>query len=347
LESHYGVTLPTMKGFDTLECLDAADEGKMRFALCLGGNLYGASPEASYAKRAMEKIDMVVSMSTSLNTGHAWGTGAEETIILPVLARDEEPEPSTQESMFSYIRLSDGGKPRHVGPRSEVEIIADLALRVLGDASSTGGTSPVNWREMSHTTTIREAIAKIVPGLEEIAAIDRTKKEFSIPGRAIDRPAFPTADGRAHLFVHDLPAVPEGMQLMTIRSEGQFNTVVYEEEDLYRNQTRRDIVLMHPDDIRRLGLTAGGKCRIASSAGEMRGQIVSAFDQIRPGNVAMYYPESNVLVPKAADPLSRTPAYKRIAVTLSADVDVVTLVKPTPDVVGAGTPRDKMNACAG
>jgi anaerobic selenocysteine-containing dehydrogenase len=137
------------------------------------------------------------------------------------------------------------------------------------------------------------------------------------------------------------------MQLMTIRSEGQFNTVVYEEEDLYRNQTRRDIVLMHPDDIRRLGLSAGGKCRIASNVGEMRGQIVSAFDQIRPGNVAMYYPESNVLVPKAADPLSRTPAYKRIAVTVGSDADVVPLAKPTPEVVGAGTPRDKMNACAG
>jgi anaerobic selenocysteine-containing dehydrogenase len=245
--------------------------------------------------------------------------------------------------MFSYIRLSDGGKPRHVGPRSEVEIIADLAIRLFGK----DGTSPVNWREMSHTSTIRQAIAKIVPGLEEIASIDRTKKEFSIPGRAIDRPSFPTADGKAHLFTHDLPAVPEGMQLMTIRSEGQFNTVVYEEEDLYRNQTRRDIVLMHPDDIRRLGLTAGGKCRIASSVGEMRGQIVSSFDQIRPGNVAMYYPESNVLVPKAADPLSRTPAYKRIAVTVAADANGLPIAMPVPEVVGAGTPRDSMNACAG
>jgi len=36
------------------------------------------------------------------------------------------------------------------------------------------------------------------------------------------------------------------------------NTVVYEEEDLYRNQTRRDIVLMHPDDIARFGLTPSG-----------------------------------------------------------------------------------------
>ena len=339
LQKHYGVTLPTMKGYDTLECLDAADRGEMRFAVCLGGNLYGSSPDATYARRSMGKIDTVVYLSTSLNTGHAWGTGGEETIILPVLARDEEPEPSTQESMFSYIRLSDGGKPRHVGPRAEVEIVADLATRVLGE----GG--PVNWRDMSHTSTIRTAIAAIVPGLEQIAEIDRTKKEFSIPGRAIDRPAFPTADGKAALVVHELPPAPDGLTLMTIRSEGQFNTVVYEEEDLYRNQTRRDIVLIHPDDVRQHGLTDGGRCRIASAAGEMRGQIVAAFDQIRPGCVAMYYPESNVLVPKAADPLSRTPAYKSVAVTIVADDKSVPPPLLVPELVGAGTPRDKMNQC--
>ena len=339
LESTLAVKLPTMKGYDTLECLDAADAGKMRFAFCLGGNLWGASPDATYAERAMSKIDMVVYMNTSLNTGHAGGLGGEETIILPVLARDEEPEPSTQESMFSYIRLSDGGQPRHVGPRAEVEIIADLARRVLGDAG------PIDWRGMAHTSTIRQTIAKIVPGLEQIADIDRTKKEFSIPGRSLDKPSFPTEDGRALLFVHDLPDAPTTLQLMTIRSEGQFNTVVYEEEDLYRNQTRRDIVLMHPDDVSRLGLTAGGRCRITSSAGTMRGQIVSAFEQIRPGNVAMYYPESNVLVPKSADPLSRTPAYKSIAVEVVADDGIVTASIPRPELVAAGTPREKMNQC--
>jgi molybdopterin-dependent oxidoreductase alpha subunit len=338
LESHYGVKLPTMKGYDTLECLDAADRGGMRFALCLGGNLWGASPDATYAERAMAKIDTVVYMNTSLNTGHAGGLGGEETIILPVLARDEEPEPSTQESMFSYVRLSDGGPSRHVGPRAEVEIIADLALRVLGE----GGA--VNWRDMAHTSTIRRAIAAIVPGLEAIADIDRTKKEFSIPGRTIDSPAFPTGDGRAHLAVHPIPPAPDGLVLMTIRSEGQFNTVVYEEEDLYRNQTRRDIVLIHPDDVRKHGLTAGGRCRIASAAGEMRGQIVSAYEAIRPGCVAMYYPESNVLVPKSADPLSRTPAYKSIAVTIAAD-DGVPAARVVPELVAAGTPRDKMNQC--
>ena len=344
LQNHFGVGLPTTKGYDTLECLDAADAGQMRMAMCLGGNLYGASPDATFSKRAMGKIDTVVYLSTSLNTGHVHGLGAEETIILPVLARDEEPEPSTQESMFSYVRLSDGGKPRHVGPRSEVEIIADMAVRVLGD-SQTSHQNPIDWRAMSHTSTIRQAIAKIVPGLEQIADIDTNKKEFSIPGRALDRPRFPTHDGKANLFVHDLPAPPQGLQLMTIRSEGQFNTVVYEEEDLYRNQTRRDIVLIHPDDIRKLGLEAGGRCRIVSSAGQMRGQIVAAFDQIRPGSVAMYYPESNVLVPKAADPLSRTPAYKSIAVTIEPDLSAVGRMAPAPAITASGTPRDTMNAC--
>ncbi len=347
LEQEYGVKLPTTKGYDTLECLDAADRGEMRFALCLGGNLYGASPDATYAKRSLSKVDTVVYMSTSLNTGHASGLGAEETIILPVLARDEEPEPSTQESMFSYVRLSDGGTPRHVGPRSEVEIIADMACRVLGPTTKGGAGDAIDWREMAHTSTIRKAIARIVPGMEQVAEIDRTKTEFSIPGRAIDSPTFPTEDGKATLFTHELPDPPDGIQLMTIRSEGQFNTVVYEEEDLYRNQTRRDVVLIHPDDIRRLGLQSGGRCRIKSTAGEMRGQIVSAFDQIRPGNVAMYYPESNVLVPKSADPLSRTPAYKRVAVTLEPDDEVVATIRPKPEVVAAGTPRDSMNACSG
>jgi anaerobic selenocysteine-containing dehydrogenase len=339
LEPHFGVALPTMKGYDTLDCLEAADRGEMRFALCLGGNLWGASPDATFAGRAMGRIDTVVYLSTSLNTGHAGGLGAEETIILPVLARDEEPEPSTQESMFSYVRLSDGGPPRHVGPRAEVEIIADLASRVLGE----GG--PVRWRDMAHTSTIRRAIAAIVPGLEQIAEIDRTRQEFSIPGRALDTPHFPTDDGRAHLVVHDLPPAPAGLMLMTIRSEGQFNTVVYEEEDLYRNQTRRDIVLVHPDDISRFGLTAGGRCRISSTAGEMRGRIVSAFEQIRPGCVAMYYPECNVLVPKSADPLSRTPAYKSIAVTLAPDDATVAAPRLQPELVAAGTPRDAMKQC--
>ena len=96
----------------------------MRSAVCLGGNLFGSNPDCEVRRRRRSaKLDLVTYLSTTLNTGHAWGT-AKETLILPVLARDEEPQPTTQESMFNFVRLSDGGAARHPGPRSEVSVLA-------------------------------------------------------------------------------------------------------------------------------------------------------------------------------------------------------------------------------
>jgi anaerobic selenocysteine-containing dehydrogenase len=39
-----------------------------------------------------------------------------------------------------------------------------------------------------------------------------------------------------------------------------------------------------------------------------------ALVDIRPGSLAMYYPEANVLVPGVVDPASRTPAFKSVLV---------------------------------
>jgi len=83
---------------------------------------------------------------------------------------------------------------------------------------------------------------------------------------------------------------------MTVRSEGQFNTVVYEEEDLYRAQDRRDIIMLHASEIERLGFQVDQLVRVHNSVGEMRWQRVRPFD-VRPGNALMYCPEANVLVP--------------------------------------------------
>jgi molybdopterin-dependent oxidoreductase alpha subunit len=314
LQSHFGVTLPTTAGLDTMGCMDAAIEHRVKVGFCLGGNLYGSNPDADYAGRSLAELDQLVYLNTTLNTGHAHGL-ARETIILPVLARDEEPQPTTQESMFNYIRLSDGGPARHQGPKSEVEIIATIARGVLGDSGA------IDWKSMEQTSRIREAIAKIVPGYEQIADIDRTKQEFQVGGRTFHTPTFPTPDGKAALRVHDLPDLagtgPE-LRLMTIRSEGQFNTVVYEDYDLYRGIDRRDVVLLHPDDLAKLGLKNGQRITVTSATGTLPNQIATAFEKIRPGNAAMYYPECNRIVPRTVDPRSKTPSFKCVLVTLAA-----------------------------
>ena len=40
---------------------------------------------------------------------------------------------------------------------------------------------------------------------------------------------------------------------------------------------------------------------------------------VKPGNVAMYFPEANALVPRAADPETHTPAFKSVLVTIRLD----------------------------
>lgn len=318
LQNHFGVRLPTSPGRDTMACMEGAAAGELKVGFCLGGNLYGSNPDARFAAQALGNLEQITYLSTTLNTGHAHGL-ARETIILPVCARDEEPQPTTQESMFNYIRLSDGGPQRHAGTRSEVEVIATIAAGVFGLA----GQSVVDWTVMRSTAQIRQAIARIVPGFEKLAEIDRTKQEFHIAGRTFHEPRFATPDGRARLHTHELPELQgngEGeIRLMTLRSEGQFNTVVYEEEDFYRGIDRRDVILMHPDDLRRLGIGDGARVTIHGPAGSMTGIRATAFEAIKPGNAAMYYPEANCLVGRTIDPRSKTPAFKMVIVRVESN----------------------------
>jgi anaerobic selenocysteine-containing dehydrogenase len=286
----------------------------------------------------MGRVDTTVFLSTSLNTGHIHGRG-KTSIILPVLARDEDSQATTQESMFSYVRLSEGGRARFEGPQgpplSEVQIITRVFRQVLGDR--VGG---VDLADMEQHASIRRAIAAVVPGYESIADMDRPREErrglpgggrgeFLIPGRLFHEPHFRTTSGRA--VFHPLPALvapprTDGaeLRLMTIRSEGQFNTVVYDEDDLYRGQERRDVILMNREDITRLGLKLDDRVHIRSEAGEMRNVLVRE-GELKPGNAAMYYPEANALVPRDADNESRTPAFKSVCVRVvrSSELPVI------------------------
>lgn len=316
-EKRLGIQAPRSPGLDTMACMSAADRGQMQTAVCLGGNLYGSNPDSRFAGQALAKLDLIAYLTTTLNTGHAWGT-AKKTLILPVLPRDEEPQPTTQESMFSYVRLSDGGKPRHPGPRSEISVLTSLGRLVLGEQGV------LNWRDLESHERVRQLIADLIPGFEPLARIDRTHEEFHIAGRRLDGVQFPTDSGRARFHALSLPAPPEQdsrkLRLMTVRSEGQFNTVVYEEEDIYRGQERRDVILLSREDMARLGLRPDQLVTVRSAVGELRGQRVRPFD-IRSGNALMYYPEANVLVPGDVDPLSKTPAFKSVAVELVAETE--------------------------
>jgi anaerobic selenocysteine-containing dehydrogenase len=278
----------------------------------LGGNLFAATPDREWAGPALQKIGTTIYVTTKLNEGHVHGRGRTH-LVLPVLARDEERECTTQESMFNLVRLSDGGfSAASDEMRPEVEIIATLASRVLPPG-------PVDFGRLRNHQEIRAAIAAVVPGYVAIGDIDRTRREFQIAGRTLHAPLFRTPSGKAHPVatpVPELPLRPGEFRLMTLRSEGQFNTVVYEDEDIYRGNERRDVVMMNEDDARARGLHRDQWVVVENDTGRMRALV--RFALLPPGNLAMYYPEANVLIPRRIDPASATPVFKSVAARIIA-----------------------------
>ena len=174
-------------------------------------------------------------------------------------------------------------------------------------------------------------MSRVVPGYQKIGEIGRSQKEFHVEGRVRHDPLFPFPDGRARFSIVQTPVdhlTDQQLRLMTIRSEGQFNTVVYEEQDRYRNQTSRNVILMNADDMRRLGISEGAQVAVSSEAGSITNLRAVAYDIAR-HCAAMYYPESNVLVPQYVDPKSGTPAFKNVLVKVTtSDVLQGTVLSP-------------------
>ena len=311
--SNMGISLPSKKGYDTLACIEAAAKNKIDFAFCLGGNLYGSNPDSDRTSDAISKIKNIVYVSTTLNTGHVMGIG-KETLILPTFTRDEEYQSTTQESMFNFVRMSSGGNRQIKNLRSEVEIIAEIGSRVLGDSGL------FSWSKLKNHQSIRKLISKIIPGFKLINNIEMTKKEFHISNRLLHTPKFQTESGKAQFIYHMIPKLRKLKEnefiLLSVRSEGQFNTVVYEENDLYRGQNQRNVVLLNANDMESLGLKNNEKVVVQNEIGKIEKIIAKPFS-VKKGAALMYFPEANSLISQVVDPLSRTPGFKSTIISIN------------------------------
>jgi len=324
LETLLGQPLSPRKGYDTRALIEAAAVGAVDTLFCLGGNLFGANPDSTEAARAIGRIDTVVYVATKPNTGHFHGLGAKQTLLLPVFNRFETPHRTTVESGNNWVRLNEPGRThlRSGELRSEVQLLAALAHQLLG-------TAPIDWRRLHDSAYVRELIARTVPGYGPLAGIDQSRREFEVEGRVLQEPRFATASGRARLAPTPLPELrlpgPEHfgglgidevglvLSLITARSYGQHNTVVYKPGDSYRGMPHRHTILMNRGDLLRVGLQAHQRVCVQGEAGQLDGVEIIPGD-IRAGAALMFYPEANVLMRAICDPRSGTPAFKRVPV---------------------------------
>lgn len=311
IEARFGLSLPKKPGLDTMAAMHAAARGEIDAAVLMGGNLLAANPDRDWAGKALDAIGFRLCLTTTLNHSHVRGVDKGEMLVLPVTARDEEWEPTTQESMFNYVRLSDGGIRRLPQVRPESAILAAIAERLLPDCG-------IDFSSFARHASLRHAIAEIVPEMADLADIDVARREFHVRGRLLHMPRFATADGKAHLHVHPLPrrnADDFPFALASIRSEGQFNSIIYEERDSYRGVEDRWTVLMNRDDMAAMRIGDGDRVDLVSAHGRMEAVQVRGFDVPR-GDALAYYPEANVLIGTDVDARSRTPSFKHTPIRI-------------------------------
>ncbi|MFQ4135967.1 FdhF/YdeP family oxidoreductase [Nodosilinea sp. PGN35] len=326
LEKLLGKSLRREPGYDARALIEAADRGEVDTLLCLGGNLYAANPDLGQAKRALGNIDTIVYLATKPNLGHFHGLARQNTIIVPVYARFENPHKTTVESGNNFVRLNSPGKThlKDADLVTEIDFLAELAHRLHGE-------EPIQWRRLHDPRYVRQLIAQTIPGYDKIGEIDDTSAEFTIGGRIFLEPKFPTPSGKAEMQLTPLPKLtlptledfglmPEHqpalvLALITGRSYGQHNTVVYKEGDEYRGMPHRQCILMNPLDAERAGFSQHQRVSVRGDAGQLDG-IEIIYGEVRSGAALMFYPEANVLMKARIEKRSGTPAYKRVPVAV-------------------------------
>ncbi|MEU1512680.1 FdhF/YdeP family oxidoreductase [Streptomyces sp. NPDC005811] len=325
LEKEFGFAPPRGHGFDVVRAIRALRDGEAKLFFAMGGNFVAASPDTDVTEAAMRRARLTVHVSTKLNRSHVV-TGAR-ALILPTLGRTERDLQGggeqfvTVEDSMGMVHASRGRlAPASGHLLSEPAIVSRLARRVLG------ADSKVPWEEFEKDyATIRDRIARVIPGFEDFNARVAHPGGFTLPHAPRDERRFPTATGKANFTAApvEYPKPPEGrLLLQTLRSHDQYNTTIYGLDDRYRGiRNGRRVVLVNAEDARALGIADGSYVDLVGEwddGVERRapGFRVVLYPTTR-GCAAAYYPETNVLVPlDATADTSNTPASKSVVVRL-------------------------------
>ncbi|ANZ14663.1 Uncharacterized protein SNOUR_06720 [Streptomyces noursei ATCC 11455] len=304
LGREFGFTPPTRHGLDSVDGIRAMRDGTATVFLGVAGNFVRASPDSDVTEAAMRRCRLTAHISTKLNRSHT--VCGDTALILPTLGRGDRDVQATGvqfytvEDSMSEVHASRGKLPP-ASPHllSEVAIIARLARRTLG------ADPAVPWEESeADYGTIRDRIARVVPGFEDFNARMAAPGGFRLPN-PVNRRVFRTPSGKA-VFTRNaftMPHVPKGhLLLQTLRSHDQWNTVPYAPNDRYRGiHHARRVVLVNPADLDALGLADRALVDLVSvwhDGVERRaeGFVAVSYPTAR-GSAAAYYPEANVLVP--------------------------------------------------
>ncbi len=357
LERVFERPMPQEDGYDVVAGAQALIRGELKAFVGMGGNFAVAAPDSQAIQQALSNNKLNVFVGTKLNGTMLYP--GEHNIILPCLSRTErlitskgEQFATIEDSLCQIVSTQGTLKPISDSLKSETQIIADIATHVLGD--DTG----IDWQAMSADyDLIRDYVSQVVDGFENfnkrIREADRGfhlyhparhrewdtdsgKAQFEVPQYPITYVADKMANQRAKLTSDPANSANTASndkkgdkqdnqqkvwQFTSVRSHDQFNTMIFGYNDRYRQTNRRDVLFMHPDEMKRQGWQAGDSIMVTRNDSDNHartlGPLVLAEMDIAANAVAAYYPECNDLFDlETHAPESHIPAYKSATVVL-------------------------------
>ncbi|MBA3307389.1 MAG: FdhF/YdeP family oxidoreductase [Chloroflexi bacterium] len=303
LTAQYGFRIGAERGLSAAEMVEASGRGELDVLWSVGGNFLDTLPEPAAVHAALERVPLRVHQDIIISSQMLVDPG-DTVLLLPATTRYEQPGGGTETTTERRVAFS----PEIPGPRigearSEWQVLLDLAARV----------DPVRAAVLcsfESAQEIREEIACVVPYYDGVQHLKQTGDAIQWGGaRLCEGWVFPTPNGRANFVVvrpreRELPA---GRFLLSTRRGKQFNSMVWRTHDPLTGADR-DALFMAPSDAQGMGLGEGDTVLVRSASGEVRARI--KLSTIRPGNLQMFFPEANPVIPSdRRDPVALVPDY--------------------------------------
>jgi len=310
LAKQFSFEPPRKKGLNTVEAFEAIVKGDVKAVVNLGGNLVRSVPDRLQTEPAWARLRLTVSVATKLNRSHL--VHGEVSYILPCLSRIEthrtlkgEQAVSMEDSTGCMHGSRGVTEPASEKARPEPFIVAGIAKATLNALSTVDWDT---WRD--DYSLVRDEIAKTYPDIfHEFNTRMWESGGFHRPLPARHR-QWKTKSGKAEFIVPhsleedpDMPdRYPESLRLMTLRSDSQFNTTIYNMEDRFRGvKGTRMVILMNKADIEKRRLREGQKITLQTIADDgidrrLEGLEIKTYE-IPEGCIGGYFPECNILLP--------------------------------------------------
>jgi len=315
-EAAYRAPLPTNRGLDLIEMLEAARAGRVRALYAIGYDVALSSPNHARTKAALDSLELVVVQDLFLTET----AKAHAHVVLPAAAGLEKDGTfMNAERRIGRVRKA---KEPPAGALTDWRILCDLARTMGRTHGFEYDSAEAIWDEVRSVWPAGAGItyARLESGGIQWPCPDETHRgttrlhetSFAHGPRASLRGREPSASDENPS--DDFPLV-----LITGRHRFAFNAGTMTSRTDHAELRPRDVLEIAPSDATRLGLHDGQRVVVESAHGRTELPI-ELRPWMRTGEVFTTFHDAtsfvNRLIGDGVDPKTHTPEYKRTAVRI-------------------------------